>query len=616
MSRPPPTVLAPDGSVPDDVARERRLALHLPGLGCRACARRAEHVIRRVPGVLAATVRLFRERADVRFDARHTSAEALAAAVGRAGFTVAGMERDPAGDALGVDLGVGLAALANLLFLDRAGSGNGLVGVARLALAAVALAVTGGPPARRAVGLLRRGALDRDVLAGAAVVVCFAAGVLELLLGGGGREPPAFLASLGASAAAWADQRGAGFVAAAGIAVGARLARAAEVALYRRALRDVQAREARARATVRRLDGSGQPHPAASRELVAGDRLLLLEGEEAPADLQLEAPARVALARAPGHLVAEARLAGDVVPVGAVLLSGEVVGRVLAARRDRAAALDAEVRASLARLAASRAQPAPDTWEDAAVRGIVTAALGCASFALVTHGWLGAGPLAPAAIFAMAAVLAGVSPAAILVAAPAARAVAVLRARAIGVVVRNAAALEGLARVDTVCFEPGGSAARGAGLQGLRARGVRALVLDGDHPAARAASIRDLQLAGARVVLVGDGRDDAAALAQADVAVTVAPGSAAPIVLTEGRVDDLAGLVDLGRALRAARWQSAALGTACNVALIPAAALGWITPLRAAALVLLETLLGLAFAARLLYRPRLGPTPAAGRSAG
>ncbi len=48
--------------------------------------------------------------------------------------------------------------------------------------------------------------------------------------------------------------------------------------------------------------------------------------------------------------------------------------------------------------------------------------------------------------------------------------------------------------------------------------------------------------------------------------------------------------------------QNAALGAGYNAALIPAAALGYLTPLRAALLVLVETLLGLANAARLLRR--------------
>jgi cation transport ATPase len=113
------------------------------------------------------------------------------------------------------------------------------------------------------------------------------------------------------------------------------------------------------------------------------------------------------------------------------------------------------------------------------------------------------------------------------------------------------------------------------------------------------------------VLLVGDGRHDPGSLAQADVAVTVVagstvglrPASAAPIEIAE--IDDLAILVDLGRAVRAVIVESAAFGAVYNAAIIPAAALGYVSPIGAAGLALAETLLGLANAARLLYWPRL-----------
>ena len=61
-------------------------------------------------------------------------------------------------------------------------------------------------------------------------------------------------------------------------------------------------------------------------------------------------------------------------------------------------------------------------------------------------------------------------------------------------------------------------------------------------------------------------------------------------------------LVDLGRALRRVLRQNAALSAIYNAVVIPAAALGHVPPLAAAGLVLLETLFGLASAARLLRR--------------
>lgn len=719
--------------IPPSFSGERRVALHLPGLACRACARRAEDVLRRVPGVRAALVHSLRERADVRFDGGRTSAREIAAAIERAGYRVAAQrehdERSPAG---AFAAGVALVALVNLLLLDRiAGPEVRVAGVARLALAAIAIGVAGVPIARRAGRLLRRGLLDHDALVTAAMAACTAAGLVELWVSSG-RAVPSYLGWLVAGGAA----RGAGFEGAAAIAVASICAR-----LAGDALQDLAQRRVHPRADlVRRVEAGGE-HPAA--ELAPGDRVRLVEGQRAPADLALEGPARLVEDRAPGPLAARSANAGELMPRGALLLSAEALGRVTSARRDLAAALDAEARAALARIARTRVELAPGTWDDAALRGLFTAALGCAAFALVTLGFLSGAPLA---LLAAAAVLAGVSPSALMVAAPAARALAVARARAAGVSVKDPAALEALARVDTVCFEKNGAIASGAprvralvwapgvapdrailedlaalealaahpvgaaiaaylaeagiaptplgagarvcesanGISGrvrdalveigsparwgedhrdaspavivatfgrngvplgrfelvdpprphaelavtaLRARGLAALVLSGDRPEAttvaarrlkvpgagglgpseKALAIRDLQFAGARVLLVGDGRNDPAGVAQADVAVAIArgalPGSVdAPIVIVEGRLVDLVGLVDLARRLRSVLRANAALAAVYNAALVPAAALGWVRPAHAAMLMLAETLLGLANAARLLRR--------------
>src|SRR5262249_10561444 len=112
--------------------------------------------------------------------------------------------------------------------------------------------------------------------------------------------------------------------------------------------------------------------------------------------------------------------------VAATLASHAAAGFVMRAAERLPSARAANLRAALAR--AAETLPAASSWEEAALRGLFTAALGFASVALVTHGWLGGGPLAAPAILAAVAVLVGFSPSALLAAAPAARAVAVLRA--------------------------------------------------------------------------------------------------------------------------------------------------------------------------------------------
>lgn len=267
--------------------------------------------------------------------------------------------------------------------------------------------------------------------------------------------------------------------------------------------------------------------------------------------------------------------------------------------------------------------PLDDTWEDAATRGIVAAALGSASFAMVTHGCLRGAPLDRAAIEAAIATLVVASPAAVMVVMPAARTLALARARALGALVKDAGALDALAAADVACFEQKGAAAplhEGAAetIRALAARGIPSALLSADTPAAteraaaelgvagagglgpveRAGAIRDLRLHGLRVALVTDGHHDAAPAAQADVAVAIAPDRApaavpASIVVYDGGVGRLPALVDLARALRGVLRWSVAIGLVYNAALIPAAAMGFIPPLAAAGLSLIELVVGL-----------------------
>jgi P-type Cu+ transporter len=67
-------------------------------MSCASCVGRVERALRRVPGVLEASVNLATERASVRHLAGATTPADLAAAVGAAGY-----EARPAADAAGVD---------------------------------------------------------------------------------------------------------------------------------------------------------------------------------------------------------------------------------------------------------------------------------------------------------------------------------------------------------------------------------------------------------------------------------------------------------------------------------------------------------------------------------
>jgi heavy metal translocating P-type ATPase len=164
----------------------------------------------------------------------------------------------------------------------------------------------------------------------------------------------------------------------------------------------------------------------------------------------------------------------------------------------------------------------------------------------------------------------------------------------------------------------------------LRALGVGTALVSGDHepavrlaaaaaavgehrsavlPADKVACVREARAEGRRVLFVGDGVNDAAALAAADVGLAMARGAevslhAADAVIRSPRLGAIADLVELSRATLRRIRENLAIALAYNALAVPLAVLGVLDPLPAAVAMSLSSLAVTGNAIRLLrFRP-------------
>jgi Cu+-exporting ATPase len=148
-----------------------------------------------------------------------------------------------------------------------------------------------------------------------------------------------------------------------------------------------------------------------------------------------------------------------------------------------------------------------------------------------------------------------------------------------------------------------------AGVRRLQAAGLRVVLATGDRaevaqavgvqagvdevraglrPEDKAALVRQLQKASGPVAMVGDGINDAPALATADVGIAIGTGTGvamatAEITLVHGDIGAVADAIALSKATRRVIWQNLGWAFGYNLVLVPLAAFGILPPMFAAA---------------------------------
>lgn len=363
-----------------------------------------------------------------------------------------------------------------------------------------------------------------------------------------------------------------------------------------------------------------------AQEIVSGDAVVLRPGERVPVDgVIIEGGCLVDESLLTGESEPVSKCVGDRVTGGTLNREGRAVYTATAVGESSTL----RQMADFVRRAQSEKAPV-QRFADKIASVFVPSVIGLAAlvfalwfFLLAPHDW-------GKAVSTVCGVLVIACPCALGLATPAALMTASGRGAELGILFKGASAIEKAWGVDTVVFDKTGTLTQGrvepgvrdplredakSAVRACRELGLEVWMISGDKeetarriagecgidrimyevkPEEKARQIEKLKSAGRRVAMVGDGINDAPAMALAELAVAMGTGTdvaieCADVVLPGGRIGRVPQTLRLARAARKTVRQNLAWALAYNLICIPVAACGIVNPSIAAAAMTLSS---------------------------
>lgn len=363
-----------------------------------------------------------------------------------------------------------------------------------------------------------------------------------------------------------------------------------------------------------------------AQEIVSGDTVVLRPGERVPTDgVIIEGGCLVDESLLTGESEPVSKCAGDRVTGGTLNREGRAVYTATAVGESSTL----RQMADFVRRAQSEKAPV-QRFADKIASVFVPSVIGLAAlvfvlwfFVFAPHDW-------GKAVSTVCGVLVIACPCALGLATPAALMTASGRGAELGILFKGASAIEKAWGVDTVVFDKTGTLTLGrvepgvrdplredakSAVRACRELGLEVWMISGDKeetarriagecgidrimyevkPEEKARQIEKLKSAGRRVAMVGDGINDAPAMALAELAVAMGTGTdvaieCADVVLPGGRIGRVPQTLRLARAARKTVRQNLAWALAYNLICIPVAACGIVNPSIAAAAMTLSS---------------------------